>query len=61
MKEKLIDKKVLIAGTWTESESGNRSEVRYPGDGSVIGTVPNCTRWGARFGSTFTSMWTESS
>jgi len=44
MRERLIEKKVLIAGTWTESESGNRAEVRYPGDGNVIGTVPNCTR-----------------
>jgi acyl-CoA reductase-like NAD-dependent aldehyde dehydrogenase len=44
MENRLIEKKVLIGGEWTESESGERFEVHYPGDGRVIGTVPNCTR-----------------
>jgi acyl-CoA reductase-like NAD-dependent aldehyde dehydrogenase len=48
MEENLIEKKVLIGGEWTESESGDRFEVRYPGDGRVIGTVPKCTRKDAR-------------
>jgi acyl-CoA reductase-like NAD-dependent aldehyde dehydrogenase len=44
MTEKLIEKKALIGGEWVESESGERFEVHYPGDGRVIGTVPKCTR-----------------
>ena len=39
-----IDKKAYIGGEWVESESGDRYEVRCPGDGSVLGTVANCTR-----------------
>jgi acyl-CoA reductase-like NAD-dependent aldehyde dehydrogenase len=44
MTEKQIEKKALIGGEWVESESGERFEVHYPGDGSVIGSVPKCTR-----------------
>jgi acyl-CoA reductase-like NAD-dependent aldehyde dehydrogenase len=44
MNEKLIEKKALIDGEWVESESGERFDVHYPGDGSVIGSVPKCTR-----------------
>jgi succinate-semialdehyde dehydrogenase/glutarate-semialdehyde dehydrogenase len=39
-----IEKKAFIGGEWVESESGERFEVKYPGDGSVIGTAPLCTR-----------------
>jgi len=39
----ILEKKVLIAGEWTESESGERFDVRSPGDGSLIGSVPRCT------------------
>lgn len=38
-----LDKNVLIGGEWVESESGERFEVRSPGDGSLVGTVPRCT------------------
>ncbi len=44
MTEKRIEKKALIGGEWVESESGDRFEVHYPGDGRVIGTAPRCTR-----------------
>ena len=44
MTDKFLEKKVLIGGEWVESESGERFEVKSPGDGSVIGTVPKCTR-----------------
>ena len=44
MSEKVYQKKALIGGEWVESESGERFEVKYPGDGSVIGTAPACTR-----------------
>lgn len=47
MSEKL-DKKILIGGEWVESESGARFEVKSPGDGRVIGTVPSCNREDAR-------------
>lgn len=39
----VLEKKVLIAGEWVESESGERTEVFNPGDGSLVGTVPKCT------------------
>ena len=39
-----IHKKIFIGGEWLESESKERMEVCWPGDGSVIGTVPRCTR-----------------
>ncbi len=41
--QQAVEKKVLIAGEWVESESGERFEVHSPGDGSLIGTVPRCT------------------
>ena len=44
MSEKVYQKMAFIGGEWVESESGERFEVNYPGDGSVIGTVPACTR-----------------
>ncbi len=44
MPEKVLEKKVLIDGEWVESESGERFEVHYPGDGGLVGTVPKCTR-----------------
>jgi acyl-CoA reductase-like NAD-dependent aldehyde dehydrogenase len=44
MTETILKKKVLINGKWVESESGERFEVHYPGDGRVVGTVPRCTR-----------------
>ncbi len=44
MTDKIIEKKALINGEWTESESGERFEVRYPGDGRLVGTAPKCTR-----------------
>jgi acyl-CoA reductase-like NAD-dependent aldehyde dehydrogenase len=39
-----LEKKILIGGRWVDSESGDRYELRSPGDNSVIGTVPKCTR-----------------
>jgi acyl-CoA reductase-like NAD-dependent aldehyde dehydrogenase len=44
MSEEILEKKALINGDWVESESGERFEVLYPGDGRVVGTVPRCTR-----------------
>lgn len=44
MTEKQLEKKVLIGGAWVESESGERFEVHYPGDGRVFGSVPRCAR-----------------
>jgi len=44
MPEEILEKKALINGEWVESDSGERFEVRYPGDGRVVGTVPKCTR-----------------
>jgi acyl-CoA reductase-like NAD-dependent aldehyde dehydrogenase len=44
MPEKILEKKALINGEWVESESGERFEVHYPGDGRLVGTVPKCTR-----------------
>ena len=44
MPEKILEKKALINGKWVESESGERFEVHYPGDGRVVGTAPICTR-----------------
>jgi acyl-CoA reductase-like NAD-dependent aldehyde dehydrogenase len=44
MPEEILEKKALINGEWVESESGERFEVPYPGDGRVVGTVPKCTR-----------------
>ena len=43
MSEDYWEKKVLIDGDWVESESGERFEIHYPGDGRVVGTVPRCT------------------
>lgn len=48
MSDAVLEKKVLINGEWVESESGERYEVISPGDGSVVGTVPMCTRLDAR-------------
>ncbi len=44
MPDKVLEKKVLINGEWVESESGERFEVHYPGDGRLVGSVPKCTR-----------------
>ncbi len=44
MPEAILEKKALINGEWVESDSGERFEVRYPGDGRVVGTAPRCTR-----------------
>jgi acyl-CoA reductase-like NAD-dependent aldehyde dehydrogenase len=44
MSDNVLEKKVLIDGEWVESESGERSEVHCPGDGRLVGTVPQCTR-----------------
>jgi acyl-CoA reductase-like NAD-dependent aldehyde dehydrogenase len=44
MPEAILEKKALINGKWVESESGERFEVHYPGDGRVVGTAPICTR-----------------
>ena len=41
--EKVLQKKAFIGGEWVESESGERTEVISPGDGSLVGTVPKCT------------------
>lgn len=43
-REKVLDKKVLIGGKWVESESGERFDVFSPGDGSLVGSVPKCTK-----------------
>ncbi len=40
----MIEKKILIGGEWQEAQSGERFDVVSPGDGSVIGSVPNCSR-----------------
>ena len=39
-----LEKQVLIGGRWVESASGDRFEVKCPANGSVLGTVPRCTR-----------------
>ena len=44
MPENVLEKRALINGEWVESESGERFEVHYPGDGRVVGTAPICTR-----------------
>jgi len=44
MTEEIVEKKALINGEWVESDSAERFEVRYPGDGRVVGTVPKCSR-----------------
>jgi acyl-CoA reductase-like NAD-dependent aldehyde dehydrogenase len=41
MPENVLEKRALINGEWVESESGERFEVHYPGDGRVVGTAPN--------------------
>ncbi len=46
--QRALEKKVLIGGEWVESESGERFEVRSPGDGSLVGTVPLCTEGDVR-------------
>jgi acyl-CoA reductase-like NAD-dependent aldehyde dehydrogenase len=46
--QRALEKKVLIGGEWVESESGDRFEVRSPGDGSLVGTVPRCTEVDAK-------------
>lgn len=43
MTDAVLNKKALIGGEWVESESGERYEVNYPGDGRLVGTVPLCT------------------
>jgi acyl-CoA reductase-like NAD-dependent aldehyde dehydrogenase len=40
MSEKVYQKKAFIGGEWVESESGERFEVNYPGDGSVSRPAP---------------------
>lgn len=40
----MIKKQVLIGGKWTESVSNERFDVVSPGDGTVVGSVPRCTR-----------------
>lgn len=35
-----VDGKLLIGGEWMEASGGERFEVRSPGDGSLVGTVP---------------------
>ncbi len=40
----MIEKKILIGGEWQEAQSGERFDVVSPGDGKVIGSVPNCDR-----------------
>lgn len=37
-----MNRKALIGGEWVESKTGERFEVKSPGDGKVIGTVPMC-------------------
>jgi succinate-semialdehyde dehydrogenase/glutarate-semialdehyde dehydrogenase len=44
MADNVLEKKVLINGEWSESESGERFEIYHPGDGRLVGTVPKCTR-----------------
>jgi len=44
MHRDILEKKALIGGRWVDSESRQRYEVRFPGDGRVIGTVPKCSR-----------------
>ena len=39
-----LNKKVFIGGEWRESVTGDRFEVKFPGTGEVIGTVPKCNR-----------------
>ena len=41
--KQVLEKKVLIGGEWVESESGERTDVISPGDGSLVGSVPKCT------------------
>jgi acyl-CoA reductase-like NAD-dependent aldehyde dehydrogenase len=36
----VLEKKLFIGGEWVDSESGEVFEVRSPGDGSLVGTVP---------------------
>jgi acyl-CoA reductase-like NAD-dependent aldehyde dehydrogenase len=43
VQQQVLEKRVLIGGEWVESEGGDRFEVRSPGDGSLVGTVPSCT------------------
>lgn len=38
-----IEKKLFIGGAWVDSVSGEVFEVRSPGDGSLVGTVPRAT------------------
>ena len=40
----MIKKQVLINGEWVEAQSGERFDVVSPGDGSVVGSVPKCSR-----------------
>ncbi len=40
----MIKKKILINGEWQEAQNGERYEVISPGDGSVVGSVPSCSR-----------------
>jgi succinate-semialdehyde dehydrogenase / glutarate-semialdehyde dehydrogenase len=42
--QQVLEKKAFIGGEWVESESGERMEVFSPGDGSLVGTVPKCTK-----------------
>lgn len=39
-----MDKKILIGGEWVESVTNERFDVISPGDGSVVGSVPQCSR-----------------
>lgn len=39
-----MEKQILIGGEWQEAASGERYDVVSPGDGSVVGSVPNCDR-----------------
>ena len=39
-----MDKKILIGGEWIESVSNERFDVVSPGDGTIVGSVPSCTR-----------------
>ena len=39
----VLEKKLFIGGEWVDSESGEVFEVRSPGDGSLVGTVPKGT------------------
>ena len=40
----MIKKNVLIGGEWVEALSGERFDVISPGDRSVVGSVPKCSR-----------------